>query len=333
LGALFHDIGKGLAGDHSEVGAVLAATALDRMGWPPEDRDEVVALVRHHLLLPDAATRRDLDDPATARFVADRVGTAEQLGRLRALTEADSRATGPTAWSQWKAGLVDDLVARVASVLTGSSVDQLTQSDLGVDRQALVAEARRLAGPVLLTEDRRVIVACPDRPGLFSEMAGALALGGLDVVAATARSEDGVALDEFQVEPAFDREVRWDRIHHDLELALLGRLALTARLAERSRTYERRLASARRLEPTVRVINDLSDEATVIEVVGPDSIGLLHRLASALTELHLDILSAKVTTIGPDAIDAFYVRNADGKVVDPVYLEEVRRGLLHALTG
>jgi [protein-PII] uridylyltransferase len=217
--------------------------------------------------------------------------------------------------------------------MAGDDLGQLNRSELSPERKALVAAARRRRGPVLQTEDRLVIVACPDRPGLFSEVAGALALGGLDVIGATATSDDGVALDEFQVEPAFDRDIPWDRVRADLELALLGRLALTARLAERSRTYERRVASAQRLEPAVSVINDLSDEATVIEVVGPDSVGLLHRLASALAELHLDILSAKVGTIGPDAIDAFYVRDTTGKVVDPVYLEEIRRALLYALTG
>ena len=79
-------------------------------GSRPADVDILVALVRHHLLLPDAATRRDLDDPTTITRVARAVGNRLTLHLLAALTEADSRATGPSAWGDWKAGLVADLV-------------------------------------------------------------------------------------------------------------------------------------------------------------------------------------------------------------------------------
>src|SRR5690606_3760288 len=70
VGALLHDIGKGYPGDHTEVGIDLLATVGPRMGFPPADVATLQALVRHHLLLPDVATRRDLDDPATLDQVA-----------------------------------------------------------------------------------------------------------------------------------------------------------------------------------------------------------------------------------------------------------------------
>ena len=79
-----------------------------------------MTLLRHHLLLPTAATRRDLDDPATVRAVAEAVGDRETLELLHALTEADAPATGPAAWGDWKAALVDDLVGRTAAVLGGA---------------------------------------------------------------------------------------------------------------------------------------------------------------------------------------------------------------------
>ncbi len=71
-------------------------------------------IVEHHLLLPDVATRRDLDDPSTIQRVADEVKTLERLELLAALTEADSLATGPSAWSPWKAQLLAQLVDRTA---------------------------------------------------------------------------------------------------------------------------------------------------------------------------------------------------------------------------
>ena len=113
LGALLHDIGKGYPGDHTEVGIELVRDDR-RRAWasPPADVDVLVAMVRHHLLLPDVATRRDLADPATIEAVAEAVGDLRTLGLLAALTEADSEATGPAAWGAWKAELVRDLVGR-----------------------------------------------------------------------------------------------------------------------------------------------------------------------------------------------------------------------------
>ncbi len=120
VGALLHDIGKGRPGDHSETGAVLARRIATRMGFCDADTDTVVALVRHHLLLPDTATRRDLDDPSTVALVAAAIGgSAELLDLLHQLTIADAAATGPAAWSDWKASLVGQLVRATRAVLGG----------------------------------------------------------------------------------------------------------------------------------------------------------------------------------------------------------------------
>src|SRR5262249_13408331 len=121
IGAFLHDIGRGSTGDPSGAGAVLARRIVTRFGLPPSDVDTVQLLVRHHLLLPDTALHRDLDDPATVRTVADAVsGSAGLLELLHALAEADARATGAGVWTEWKAGLVADLVRRVGRALTGA---------------------------------------------------------------------------------------------------------------------------------------------------------------------------------------------------------------------
>ena len=106
LGALFHDLGKGRPGDHSEVGAQLARGAMERMGFPAREVRVVATMVAHHLLLPDVATRRDLDDPTTVALITDHIHSVAEVRLLAALAEADGRATGPTAWGSWKAVLV-----------------------------------------------------------------------------------------------------------------------------------------------------------------------------------------------------------------------------------
>ncbi|WP_165989562.1 [protein-PII] uridylyltransferase, partial [Streptomyces sp. YIM 98790] len=117
--ALLHDIGKGWPGDHSKAGETIARDMAARIGFGDEDADTLAVLVRHHLLLVETATRRDLDDPATVQHVARAVGSREALELLHALTEADALATGPAAWSAWRASLVDDLAKRVADELAG----------------------------------------------------------------------------------------------------------------------------------------------------------------------------------------------------------------------
>jgi [protein-PII] uridylyltransferase len=179
----------------------------------------------------------------------------------------------------------------------------------------------------------RLVIVCPDRPGLFSRVAGVLALNGLSVLDASVATVEGLMVDEFRVEWAFGDSIPWTKVERDLRRALIGRFALEPRLAERARSYRRPRISAYAFEPNVRVLDDASDDATVIEVFGSDDVGLLFRLARALTDLDLDIRRAKVSTIGAEVVDAFYVNDAFGNKLDkPDDLVEIRSALLHVLS-
>ncbi|MGE3620406.1 MAG: [protein-PII] uridylyltransferase [Acidimicrobiia bacterium] len=331
VGALLHDIGKGYPGDHTEVGMEMVASMGPRMGFPDADVSQLVAMVRHHLLLPDVATRRDLDDPATATAVAEAVGDPLTLELLAALTEADSLATGPAAWGTWKAGLVRELVTRTAHVLAGGAVEDLA-AEFPTPDQRVLLQARRQVVEGL--HDQLTVVA-EDRQGLFSRVAGTLALHGLDVLAANIATVEGMALEVFRVESSFGPTIEWDRVVADVERALSGRLALHARLAERARTYRvRPVPQVRPIRPEVRIDNDASADATVVEVHAADGLGVLYRITRALADLDLDVTFARVQTMGPTVVDAFYVRDpAAGKIADPALLAEIERALLHELAG
>ena len=329
LGALLHDLGKGYPGDHSLVGVELVDRIGHRMGLAPEDIEVLVALVRLHLLLPDVATRRDLSDDATITGVAEAVGTQLVLELLAALTEADSMATGPSAWGSWKAELVEELVDRVAHVLGGGELSEATWSLFPSELVTLIMAERRTA---VLADGDRVTTVAPDRPGLLSRVAGVLSIHGLDVLGAQAHSdEQGMAANEFRVAPPRDGVIDWTRVASDLDRAIAGQLAIEARLAERARTYRRRRAlAAGAVRTSVRIDNEASSNATVVEVRAPDRVGLLYRITKAIADLGLDIRHARVQTMGPEVVDSFYVRGTEGKVCDEYHLAELERALLHA---
>ena len=325
VGALLHDIGKGYPGDHTEVGIALMRGIATRMGFPPGDVATLTQLVALHLLLPDTATRRDLDDPATIERVAEAVSDRGTLELLGALTEADSLATGPAAWGQWKAGLVRELVARTGAYLDGQPTSA-GPSWLTEPHKLMMAEVRENGRPIVVLDPPRVAVAAPDRTGLLSAVAGILALHGLDVRSADVSGDEGVALEIFTVEVGPGSWPDSALLRADLEAVFDHRLELSERLAAKAQAYAgtRRPSSARPLAPRVRADVGASHTSTVIELRALDEVGLLHRVTRILFDLKLDVVSARVSTLGNEVVDAFYVRDAHGeKIDDPVLLDAV----------
>ncbi|MGH9047052.1 MAG: [protein-PII] uridylyltransferase, partial [Acidimicrobiales bacterium] len=199
LGALLHDIGKGYPGDHTEVGIELVERIGPRMGLVRRDVEVLVAMVRHHLLLPDVATRRDLDDPVTIERVAGAVGDRRTLELLGALAEADGLATGSSAWGSWKAGLVAELVQRTSAYLEGRPLPE-GAAPVTESQERLIEEVKRARRATVVLDPPQVTVAAADRRGLLASVAGVLALHGLDVRRADATSKEGVAVEVFNVE-------------------------------------------------------------------------------------------------------------------------------------
>ncbi|GLX39439.1 bifunctional uridylyltransferase/uridylyl-removing enzyme [Streptomyces roseochromogenus] len=327
MAALLHDIGKGWPGDHSVAGETIARDMAARVGFDPEDVAVLGTLVRHHLLLVDTATRRDLDDPATVRAVAAAVGSTGTLEILHALTEADALATGPAAWSTWRGSLVADLVARVAAVLSGSPPDASELDIPTTEQERLAVEALRTGEPVLALHARReedeavgveLVVAVPDQPGVLPAAAGVLALHRLTVRAAELRFLElpdrlGEALVlRWRVAAEYGALPEAARLRTDLVRALDGSLDVPARLADREAAYPRRRGVVPP-PPRVSVVPDVSSLATVLEVRAPDAVGLLHRIGRALESRRVRVRSAHVSTLGANAVDTLYVVDTDGK--------------------
>lgn len=329
LGALFHDIGKGYPGDHSVVGVDLVRRIGERMGYPPSDIEVLAALVRHHLLLPDVASRRDLEDPGTIRFVAEVAGSVGTIELLAALTEADSIATGPAAWGTWKAGLVKELAQRSCQYLREGDPGDTAETFPNERHLQLLASGDE----VVSIDGHELTTVTHDRPGMFARVAGALTLNGVEILGGNVHTADGMSIQVMRLGGGVGLEERPDRVLRDVKDAMAGRIALRARLLQRARTYRfQRTTTAHPVKPEVKFDNETSTASTIVEIGGPDSIGLLYRVTRALADLDLDIYRAKVQTLGDDVVDTFYVNPPDGgKITDTDYLAEIELAVMTAI--
>ncbi len=297
VAALLHDIGKGSTGDHSVVGEPVARAVATRLGFASSDVEVVALLVRRHLLLSETATTRDPEDPTTVAAVAALLPGPEHVDLLLALTEADARATAQKAWTSWRASLVRDLAARVRHSLAcvpGEDPEQSGPADRVVTTPG--ASDRVVVEVSRVDDGSRVRVVAHDRLGLLADVAAALAMQRIQVRAARAWPHGGYGVSEWDTpEDQLDSRVLRERIRAAAE----GRSDGRDRLARYAPVA---------LAPVVVVQPSASQTATVLEVRTDDRLGVVHTVCAALSGLQLTVRSAHVSTLGPQAVDVFYVQ-------------------------
>lgn len=319
LGALLHDIGKGRGVDHSVLGAGLALEIGPRLGIPPAEAELLAQLVRHHLLLPMVATRSDLNDPNTIeRVVKALSGDALLLEVLHALTEADSKATGPGVWSEWKASLIEDLVRRCRLVMAG---EPLPEAKPAAPQYLSLAADRGVHVDIKPSGGERldVVMAAPDQRGLVSKAAAVLALNSLRIHSASASTDEGFAIVEFVVSPLFGSPPEAGLLRQQFTGALAGDVDVLGALEKRDsdavsaatgRAGEVQIGvpvTRSSAPPRILWVDSASLDQLIVEVRAMDRLGLLALLTRALELAGADIVWAKVNTFGSTAADVFCV--------------------------
>jgi [protein-PII] uridylyltransferase len=319
VACLLHDIGKGGLTEHSIAGEPLARRIAARMGFDDEAVALIGLLVRRHLLLVDTATTRDPADPATARHLADRLSDAEALSLLLALSEADARATSPKAWSSWRAGLVHEVAARTATLLGEPATLPDGHQEVPVPRDV----RRRGAVSIQVAPvdgGARVTVLAPDRVGLLADAAALFALQRASVRSARAWSQDDIGVSIWDVA---DEHLDEAVLRNRFEAIVAGRVDPAARLR----------GDPSRIAPTVVVRPEASVRSTVIEVRTADRPGVVHQVCAALAALDLTVRSAHVDTLGPQAVDVFYVQEAHAGVLSDTRAAQAAHAVREALTS
>ena len=345
LALLLHDIGKGtLPGDHVRGSLEVSDRVFAHLSVPRAAQEIVRFLIEHHLDLSMVMTSRDVDDPATARYLTSRIGTQEDLRRLTLLTFADISAVNPTAMTPWRleqlwrvyvsaleqltreliADRIDAGMAGELSVEAGAdfseflrgfptrylrthSTDEIRhhfEMERKRQRKGAAVEVTQDSGAYLLT------VVAEDRPGHFASICGALASCGMNILKAEAASNSkGCILDMVR----FADPMRTLELNPE-ELGVLERTVLSVVDASQKVTdlLKRRRGAPRpssgaKISPAFRFNNEASDQCTLIDFVGEDRPGLLYDLTSAISSAGCNIELLLVETEAHKAMDVFYV--------------------------
>ncbi|MGH3451050.1 MAG: [protein-PII] uridylyltransferase, partial [Haloechinothrix sp.] len=255
------------------------------------------------------------------------------LELLHALAKADSLATGPGVWTEWKAGLLVELTGRCRQVMHGNGFARPEPLD---DSQRLLAESVCAANraEVLVSAEENVAtitVAVPPGEELLAATAGVLALQSLEVHTASLHTHAGVWVGLFTASPRFGTPPDPALLREKVVRAVNGRLALADSLASKERDYGESMAV--QAAPRVLWFDDetAGEDTVLLELRASDRIGLLYRVAGALSSCGAHVIWARVATLGSSCVDSFAIRS-DGQA-GPEWRRRVEQAVLTAARG
>ena len=364
---LLHDIGKGTdPGDHVRGSLGAAERVLERLHVPQAKKDAVCFLIEHHLDLSLIMNGRDLEDPATGRFLTNRVGTQERLRQLTLLTYADISAVNPTAMTPWRLeqlwrvyslglkqltlDLVTDRIhsgkgaeinlavpGEVAGFLEGLPTRYLrthSRAEIETHYELSKTVAAEGVGVEIVRETGAYVMAvvAADHPGLFASLCGALASFGMNIVKGEAFSNAaGSAVDVLRfVDPMRTLELNpgeVDRLRWTVGCVVRGSVEVRDLL--KRRRPARVASSGAKILPQASFNNEASDNSTLIDFVGEDRPGLLYELTAAMSSRGCNIEVVMIDTEAHKAVDVFYVTKLGAKL-DEAMQGELREAILQA---
>jgi [protein-PII] uridylyltransferase len=252
------------------------------------------------------------------RIAAKQAGLAATLGWDAARFDAYARRFADSYW-----------VAETPEALAGNAA-MIAAADAESRPLSIAAVPDPASGTTLVS------IYAADHPGLFYRIAGAISLGGANILDARIHTtRDGQAIDNFVIADPLGRpfaeSAQLNRLHRIIEDVLTGKIRLADRLA--ARPLARRRAEVFKVEPNVLIDNRASNRYTVVEVNAADRPALLYSLTHALFQSRVTIHSAHIATYGERATDTFYLTDLTGAKIDNVARLRTLEKRLIALAG
>lgn len=372
IAGIYHDIAKGRGGDHSVLGVVDAKAFCERHNLSDYDTSIVTFLIRHHLAMSTTAQKSDLEDPTVIKKFADLVETTERLNYLYLLTVADIRATNNNLWNGWRDSLLKQLYhsthqwiehteAQAKSTREKSykkyqeamqkllakdrsqedisklwhaydldyflrhSVDELVwQSEQRLDHldeDPLIALRKHNDQQTL-----EIFIVTHDRAGIFAAITAAIEQCQLNVLDAKINvTKEHDALNTFIV--------NGDRLDtRQITRSLEKQLANTSHVKPYSPTITPRTMKLFQTQPNIDFETNLQQNHTVMSLHTHDRPGLVSAIAQVFLACKVQLINAKINTLGDQVEDVFFITTADDNALDELEENALKEQLLSGLS-
>ncbi|BDZ73107.1 bifunctional uridylyltransferase/uridylyl-removing enzyme [Methylophaga marina] len=372
IAGIYHDIAKGRGGDHSVLGVVDAKAFCERHNLSEYDTNIVAFLIRYHLAMSTTAQKSDLEDPTVIKKFADLVETTERLNYLYLLTVADIRATNNNLWNGWRDSLLKQLYhsthqwiehteaqakstreksykkyqeAMQQLLSNGRSQEDISQLwhayDLdyflrhSIDELVWQSEQRldhmdddplialRKHNDQLTLE---IFIVTHDRAGIFAAITAALEQCQLNVLDAKINvTNEHDALNTFIV--------NGDRLDtRQITRSLEKQLANTSHVKPYSPTITPRTMKLFQTQPNIDFETNLQQNHTVMSLHTHDRPGLVSAIAQVFLACKVQLINAKINTLGDQVEDIFFITTASENALDELEENALREQLLSSLS-
>jgi len=370
IAGLYHDIAKGRGGDHSVLGVEDATLFCSRHSLSNYDTELVAFLVRKHLLMSSTAQRQDINNPEVIKAFAEQVGDINRLNYLYLLTVADIRATNINLWNGWRDSLLKQLYESTRAWLENheaqaKNVEEQAARTYRRARAELIDEGFNqktiealwqpydrdyflrhtideivwqtefsLKHPDVETlinirahkqhKTREIFIKTKDKPRVFAAITSGLEQLQLDIFDAKLNTAGSNVLNTFIVA---DSTLHDDEIIEVLLQQLENLNEVKAYIPQLIPRTMKLFETAPKL--TFKTNDELNH--TVVELFTHDRPGLVSRLAQAFLKCEVQLIDAKLTTLGDQVEDVFIISNTDGNLLSQQQKEQLEKELQEVL--
>lgn len=348
LAGIFHDLGKGKGGDHSNIGETIARKFSRRLGFSAHDAELLGWLVKNHLVMSSMSQKTDVHDPETITAFTKNVDSAEKLNYIYLLTINDIQGTNPSLWNSWKHDLLKDLFLAsrrklnleeprlnqsVIAERKDQSIAALSQKQLNIvspiwsklpqsyfvknSLTQLSNHSKAIAKKEAVSLTKRgnlieVFIFLPNQPGLFFRTVSAFELLSLEIIDANIQttSDDQYALNTFICRHKVLGSNLTQRDHANIKQKIVAQISSES-LEKRRAINAQNIKHPFKYQTRVNISYVQSQEAYLITLETLDQPSLLSKIADVLVKNELSIFSARITTLGEKVEDNFLIKSEE----------------------